>query len=492
MTLTDLTFLFLFLLIIVVYFYIRQKSKYNKLDERFKNVTDIDSEISKENRKLEEIRTKINETDIDYKNRKESYEKTLKDFKNLTDIQSEITKGNQKLNEIQAKNSEMVLDYKNKRTIYDKLLNEINSLEENLEIISYGLYKPHFDFDTSSEYQKRILTNQQRQKQLIKDKQASVCSKEWVVEGDKKKGAEMIARNTKLALRAFNSECDAAVQKVKWNNMSKMEERIEKAYEETNKLVAPLEIKITNKYFSLKLEELHLVYERQEKLYQEKEEQRLIKEQMREEEKARREIEAAQKEAENEEKQYQKALAEARKEIETAKGEEVTQLNDKILNLEKQLKEVQEKERAISLAQTTKRGHIYVISNIGSFGEDVFKIGMTRRLEPLDRVRELGDASVPFEFDVHALIYSENAPELENELHKRFDEKRVNLVNNRKEFYNVPLSEIETVVKESYGEIEFTQIAEAKQYRETVALRDKVKVDSTINEQSQTELPLTI
>lgn len=220
---------FLFLLIIIaVYFYIRQKLEYNKLYERFKNVTDIDSEISKGNRKLEEIQTKINETDIDYKNKRGAYEKTLKDFKDLTDIQSEITRGNQKLNEIKAKTSEMVLDYKNKRTIYEKLLNEINSLEENLEIISYGLYKPHFDFDTSSEYQKRILTNHQRQKQLIKDKVASVCSKEWTVEGDRKKGAEMVARNTKLALRAFNSECDAAVLKVKWNNVSKMEERIEK------------------------------------------------------------------------------------------------------------------------------------------------------------------------------------------------------------------------------------------------------------------------
>jgi uncharacterized phage infection (PIP) family protein YhgE len=488
----DLTFIFLPLLIIVVYFYIKQKSEYNKLNVRFKNVTDIDSEISNENKKLEEIQAKINEANKDYKSRKETYEKTLKDFKDLSDIQSEITRENQKLNEIQIKTNDIVLDYKNKRTLYEKLLDEINTLEENFDVISYGLYKPHFEFNTSSEYQERIMSNQERQKQLIKDKTASTCSKEWVVEGDKKKGAEMVARNTKLALRAFNNECDAAILKVRWNNVSKMEERIQKAYEEINKLVAPLEIKISNKYLSMKLEELHLVYERQEKLYQEKEEQRLIKEQMREEEKARREMEAAQKEAENEEKQYQKALTEARKEIETAKGEEVTLLNDKILNLEKQLKEVQEKERAISQAQMTKCGHIYVISNIGSFGEDVFKIGMTRRLDPLDRIRELGDASVPFEFDVHALIYAENAPELENKLQKRFDEKRVNLVNNKKEFFNLTLSEIERAVKESFGEIEFTKIAEAKQYRETLALKEGVKVGRTIKEHAQTELPLTI
>jgi uncharacterized damage-inducible protein DinB len=469
--LTDL--LLTFLLIIIAYFYVRLYLNYNKLHERFENVTDIDSEVSKENRRLEEIQTKI------------------KDFRNLADIQSEIAKENQKLNEIQVKITEMVSDYSNKRTIYDKLLSAVTSLEENLEIISYGLYKPHFDFNTSEEYQKRIITNHQRQRQLLKDKAASVCSKEWIVEGDKKKGEEMIALNKKLALRAFNGECDAAILKVKWNNMSKMEERIEKAYEEINKLVAPLDIKITNKYFSLKMEELHLVYERQEKLYQEKEEQRVVKEQMREEEKTIREFEAARKAAENEEKQYLKALDEARKEIETTTGGEVTQLKDKILNLEKQLKEAQEKGRTLSIAQVTKSGYVYVISNIGSFGEDVYKIGMTRRLEPLDRIREFG-SSVPFDFDVHALIHSENASELEAKLHRRFNEKSLNLVNNRKEFYNVALKEIETAVKELNGNIEFTMMAEAKQYRETLALREKVKMSSRIAEQIQTEFPLTI
>lgn len=487
----DLTFIFLLLLIIIVYFYIRENSKYNQLYERFKNVTDIDSEISKENRKLEEIQTKIDEIDADYKNRIEAYKKTLKDFQNLTDIQFEITKENQKLNEIRVKTSEMVLDYKNKRTIYDKLLSEINKLEENLEIISYGLYKPHFDFDTSSEYQKRILTNHQRQKQLLKGRVASVCPKEWIVEGDKKKGAEMIARNTKLALRAFNGECDAVVQKVKWNNVSKMEERIERAYEEINKLIAPLDIKITNKYFSLKLEELHLVYERQEKLYQEKEEQKVLIEQMKEEEKEIREFEAAKKATENEEKQYQKSLDEARKEIETAKDEEVTLLTEKILGLEKQLKEAQEKKRAISLAQVTRSGYVYVISNIGSFGEDIYKIGMTRRYEPTDRIREF-EVAVPFEFDVHALIRSENAPELEAKLHKRFEGKSLNLINSRKEFYNVSLQEIEAAVKELHGNIEFKKIAEAKQYRETLERRENVKMSSKIAEQIQTEFPLTI
>jgi hypothetical protein len=122
----------------------------------------------------------------------------------------------------------------------------------------------------------------------------------------------------------------------------------------------------------------------------------------------------------------------------------------------------------------TKVGHIYVISNLGSFGQDVYKIGMTRRLDPLDRVRELGDASVPFQFDIHAIIYSENAPQLEYELHKRFAERRLNRVNSKKEFFKVSLEEIEAFVKEhANAEIEFIKLAEAREYRETLAMLEQ-------------------
>ena len=132
------------------------------------------------------------------------------------------------------------------------------------------------------------------------------------------------------------------------------------------------------------------------------------------------------------------------------------------------------------MAQQTRRGHVYVISNIGSFGEDVYKIGMTRRLDPMDRVLELGDASVPFKFDVHAIIFSEDAPSLENTLHKHFETNRLNLINRRREFFRVSLAEIERVVKENHGEIEFTQIAEARESRESEAIRKKQSSEQEI------------
>ena len=196
---------------------------------------------------------------------------------------------------------------------------------------------------------------------------------------------------------------------------------------------------------------------------------------MREEERAKREYEQAQREAEKEEANYQKALDKARAEIELSTGDKHDKLQAKIDKLELELKEAQEKkERAISMAQQTKRGHVYIISNIGSFGENVYKIGMTRRLEPTDRVKELGDASVPFQFDIHAMIYSDEAPTLENELHKAFTDKKVNMLNTRKEFFNVTIDEIEEKVTEIGIAAEFTKLPEAMEYRETLAILQKL------------------
>jgi hypothetical protein len=129
------------------------------------------------------------------------------------------------------------------------------------------------------------------------------------------------------------------------------------------------------------------------------------------------------------------------------------------------------KERAISRAQQTRSGHVYVISNIGSFGTNVYKIGMTRRLDPMDRIWELSDASVPFDFDVHAIIYTEDAPGLENELHQRFAERRINMVNQKKEFFCVSIDDIAQVVRERCGDIELTLVAEAAEFIQSEAFR---------------------
>ena len=222
----------------------------------------------------------------------------------------------------------------------------------------------------------------------------------------------------------------------------------------------------------MKIQELHLAHELEEKKQAEKEEQREIRAQMREEAQAEKELEKAQQAAEKEEVRYSDALEKARAEIAEAEGAKQAKLAEKIAELERRLEEAHaNKERAISRAQMTRSGHVYVISNIGSFGEGTYKIGMTRRLDPVDRVKELGDASVPFPFDVHAMIFSHDAPGLENVLQRRFADRRLNLINLRREFFSVTLEEVASVVHEQDAAIHFTMAAEAAQFRKSEVVR---------------------
>lgn len=429
------------------------------------------------------------------------YKKLRNRFSGVLDIEKEIGKAEKKLTkqtkaaiEIEKKNQEKknVFDqqYSTAKEIFEKLQKEVALLEENIEDISFGIYKPHYDFDTSEDYKNKLKEIRVQQKALIKNKRAAVCSTDWVVEGSKRKGARMQNQYLKLVLRAFNGESDASIAKVTWNNAIRMEERIHKAYEVLNKLGQVMQISLTPKYLELKISELRLKFEAEQKKQEEKEEQRQIKEQMREEEKARREAERARKEAEQEEKRHQSALEKARAEMEKSTGEQFDKLNEKIKLMEKQLEEAKKlKERAKSMAELTRSGHVYIISNIGSFGNDILKIGMTRRLEPMDRVKELGDASVPFGFDVHAMTYVEDAPKLEKDLHKHFKDRRVNLVNHRKEYFYITVNEIEDFLNSINLEIKLTKMAEAREYRETLAIRKKQETTDVEEKKKEEAFP---
>jgi multidrug efflux pump subunit AcrA (membrane-fusion protein) len=357
------------------------------------------------------------------------------------------------------------------------LKSRLQGLEEQEIVEEFGFYESKYNFQETRDYKQRLDEIRAQQKQTIKNKQAAICNTEWSVGGSLKEGRKMTNDFLKLVLRAFNGECDASVVKVKYNNIQTMENRIRKAYDDLNKLSQTTHCEITPRFLDLKLQELCLTHEYQERKQQEQEEQRLIREQMREEEKALREIETAREDAEREERRYQEALSKARKDVETLTGKAQEQLFIQIEELQNRLAEAElNKQRAISQAQLTKSGHVYIISNIGSFGEDVYKIGMTRRLEPIERVKELSSASVPFPFDVHAMIFCENAPAVEASLHKRFSERRMNKENERKEFFRVALDEIVRAVGEvddelkiHKSEVVFTRIAEASDYRKTLA-----------------------
>jgi len=285
---------------------------------------------------------------------------------------------------------ELSSQFEQGRATLIRLQTEVASLEENLEDISYGLYKPHFTFETSERYKSAILEVKSRQRQIVRAGTAATCSTTWTVGDSQQEGKRMIKQYLKLLLRAFNGEADAAICKVTWSNYRVMTTRIEKAHDALNKLGTVMHMSISPEYRDLKLEELRLEFEQEEKKQQEKEEQRRLKAQIREEEKVQREWARAREEAEEEEATFERALEEARAEASKAVDAEREVFNRRIAELEREVQEAHaKKERAIAQAQLTKLGKVYIISNIGSFGDEVLKIGMTRRRDPVERIREL-------------------------------------------------------------------------------------------------------
>jgi hypothetical protein len=290
---------------------------------------------------------------------------------------------------------------------------------------------------------------------------------------------EQVRRQTAVTfvIDAFNGKVDTILAKVRHDNYGTLRQEILDAFALVNANGAAFKgARILPAYRDARLGELQCAAVAQELKLKEKEEQRLIKERIREEERAQREFERAMKEASKEEEMLKKALEKVQKQVAEANDEQRAKYEAQLADLQAKLIEAEAKaQRALSMAQQTKSGHVYVISNVGSFGDDVFKIGMTRRLEPTDRVRELGDASVPFEFDVHAMIQSDDAPALEHALHKCFVQAQVNKVNPRKEFFRVPLGAIRGELDRIGIKTKWTVAAEARQYRETLALEEAMR-----------------
>jgi hypothetical protein len=359
---------------------------------------------------------------------------------------------------------------------YESLVSQVGKLEENLEDISYGLYKPHFTYTDSDQYKAAIQQTRDQQKVMLKNGTAATCGKAWAVQGSRREGERMVKQYQKLILRGFNAESDAAIANVTWNNYGVMRERIARTFEALNKLGTVMEVALSEQYKEARLRELQLVFEAAEKRQQEREEQRRIRADQREEERVQRELNREREEAEKDEAKYEKGLERARREMEKAGAAEREAMLARIQELEADLAAAHDrKEKAIAQAQLTKVGHVYIISNVGAFGDGVLKVGLTRRLDPEERVQELGDASVPFPFDVHSLIYSENAPELEAKLHNRFWEKRVNWANDRKEFFRVSLEEVLAAIREFGLPADVLTVPEAREYRETLAAIEATK-----------------
>ena len=391
-------------------------------------------------------------------------------------IFSDLATANYKIGELQKQNASLDVKVKNfcqtsgtlsdiRREIENERAN-LRQLETDVTIATYNF--SDYDQITSEECKNKIAMLKTEEQKLIKDGQAVICNADRTARGVRK----LFNNNERQILRCFNTECDNILLSITFKNIDTLRNKLQKSFETLNKIFEVDKVQLSNKLLDIKLQEISLAYTAELKKEEEREEQKAIRAQMIEEEKVRSEIEREKNRIEKEEQQFRNEISKLMKYLQKASDIEKQLYIDKIQELEAKLKLLEkDKENVLEREQNTRAGYVYIISNIGSFGDDVYKIGMTRRLEPMDRVKELGSASVPFDFDVHAMIFSEDAPKLENILHETFKANQVNKVNPRKEFYNVPLKKIAEVVKNNYNAtVKFTMVAKATQYRESLKL----------------------
>lgn len=351
---------------------------------------------------------------------------------------------------------------------------QLISFDDEILVQEFGLYTPQFDFATALDYKEELAKIRAIQKEYIKSKTAVTGLTGWTVNGSASQGKKMVSDTQKLLLRAFNTECDEIINKVKYTNFDASLNRIYKSSEAISKLGTIMNISITQKYLDAKVRELRLAFEYQQKKQEEKEAAKAAREEQREQAKVQRELEEQQKKIEKEQTHYQTAYEKILSQL-ASKPDDIDLLNKKT-ELENHLTDIDKALSDIDYRQANmKAGYVYIISNIGAFGENVYKIGMTRRLDPQERVDELGDASVPFRFDVHAMIFSDDAPALEAALHRAFENKKLNMVNQRREFFNVTLDEIKKVIQENYDKtVEFIDVPDAEQYRVSKKMRENL------------------
>lgn len=325
-----------------------------------------------------------------------------------------------------------------------------------------GVYHYRHPLSDAVAYEKRLTAIDDEIKAMTKkDGGAVQAITSWTVNGSATEGRKMVRDFSKLMLRAFNAEADNLVRGLRPFTVDRAIERLRKVADTIERLGKVMQVQISKQYLSLRVRELELTADFLQKRAEEKEAERIERERLREERKVQQEIERERQKLEKERQHHANALRALE-----IKGDEAG-----AARLREQLKDV---ERAIAdvdyRAANIRAGYVYVISNIGSFGERMVKIGMTRRLDPWDRIRELSDASVPFNFDIHALFFSKDAVGIEQSMHERLGEARVNLINRRREFFRATPMEVRAHLAELAGELlEFHEVPEALEYRQCLA-----------------------
>lgn len=428
----------------------------------------LESLLTPEMKDLESLKRQIAESQVEFAHQKITQEQLLKEqydkyMDEMSKQKSLILAYNDEINELNSNIKDLKKD--------------IITFSDDILVQDFGLYEPRYSFINADAYKAELTNIRNKQKAMIKDGSAVSGSIDWQVNGSAAQGRKMIKDMQKLLLRAFNSECDEIINKVKYNNYDTSVKKMERSFNAIAKLGITMSISITSNYYDLKIQELQLALEYQIQKQREKEEKAELRAQQREEARLQKELKEQRKNIDKERKHYEQALSNINKQISSSSDENIEELNKKKEEIIQSLSDIDTKIKNIDYREANqKAGYVYVISNIGSFGEGIYKIGMTRRLNPQERVDELGDASVPFKFDVHAMIFSEDAPALEAKLHKAFENRKLNLVNQRREFFKVSLDEIKEVVKNNFDKtVEFVDVPDADQYRISLKMKETMQ-----------------
>ena len=349
-----------------------------------------------------------------------------------------------------------------KLTLGREILDSKNSLIETQEIAmlqEVGIYQYSSILDTSDGYSEKIAEI----RNSIKDRNitnggAIRTAQGWTVNGSTTEGAKMVKEFSKLMLRAYNGEVDDAIRTLKPFKLQAAVDRVNKVEQSIEKLGKTMQIEIDDNYHKLRIEEIRLTADFLSKKEEEKELQKEERLRLKEEEKAQKEFEKEKEKLNKELMHHQAVLAKA---DETGNLKVVEEAKAKIAEVESSISGVEERVANI------RTGYVYVISNIGSFGESVLKVGLTRRIDPEERIQELSDASVPFKFDIHAIIFSADAVSLEKQLHQELDKHRLNKVNTRKEFFSTSPAHVKELLSKLSTEsiLTYKEEAEAPEWR---------------------------
>jgi hypothetical protein len=339
---------------------------------------------------------------------------------------------------------------------------EVIELNDQRVLQDVGIYRYHHPLEDAAAYMDRLREIEAQVDEAVRAGRAVLAADMFTFDGSLAKGRKMVADLGKLMLRAYNAEADNCVRSLRAGNVSTAKKRLESAVKAIEKLGAMMELRVNPDYHALRIAELELTADYQMKVQEERERARDERELLREQRRAEQELASERERLEKEKAHYVSVLESLRAAGDQAAADE---LATRLADIEQAI------ENNDYRIANIRAGYVYVISNVGAFGPNVVKIGMTRRLEPRDRVRELGDASVPFQYDVHALFFSEDAVALENELHKAFADRRVNHINQRREFFFATPVEVRNVLAEKVGGLlEFTEAPEALEYFQSRSL----------------------